>query len=123
MDKGPKYNHGFPESDWRLAKGQARAAMIKRAKRGATMTYTDLCNEISALPFAPHDQRLAHFLGEISTEEDANGRGLLTAVVVHKHDGWPGPGFFDLARSLGRTVTDEEKMWIDEITKLRRVHG
>ena len=122
MDKGPTYKHGFAESDWRAAKEQARAAMIKRARRGATMTYTDLCNEVSAISFQPHDQQLAHFLGQISTEEEAGGRGMLTAVVVHKHDGWPGPGFFDLARSLNRKVTDEAAMWIEEITKLQRVH-
>jgi hypothetical protein len=123
MDRGPTYNHGFSEVDWRLAKQQARTAMIKRAERGATMTYTDLCGEIRAILFDPYDQRLAHLLGEISTEEDAAGRGMLTAVVVHKHDGWPGTGFFDLARSLGRRVTDEEQMWIAEISRLQSVHG
>jgi hypothetical protein len=112
MDRGPNYNHGFSESDWRLAKEQARAAMIKRAKLGGTMTYTDLC-----------DPRLAHFLGEISTEEDAAGRGMLTAVVVHKHDRWPGAGFFELAQSLGRRVSDPEKVWIAELDKLRAAHA
>jgi hypothetical protein len=87
------------------------------------MTYTDLCGDISAIRFEPHDQSLAHLLGQVSTEEDAAGRGMLTAVVVHKHDGWPGPGFFDLARSLGRRVVDKEQMWIAEIKELQRVHG
>ena len=123
MDRGPDFNHGFPEHDWDQAREQARGAMVKRASRGATMTYTDLCKEISAILFDPHDQLLAHLLGQISTEEDAAGRGMLTAVVVHKHDGWPGAGFFDLARSLGRKVTDEEEMWIAEINRLQAVYG
>jgi hypothetical protein len=123
MDRGRKYNHGFSENEWRLAKEQARAAMIRRAKRGATMTYTDLCEEVSAISFSPHDPRLAHFLGEISTEEDAAGRGMLTAVVVHKHDRWPGAGFFELAQSLGRRVSDPEKVWIAELDKLRAAHA
>jgi hypothetical protein len=93
--------------------------MIKRASRGRTMTYTDLCNEIEAICFDPHDLRLPHFLGQISTEEDEQGRGMLTAVVVHKHDGQPGKGFYALARSLGRAVIDEERTWIEELAKLR----
>jgi hypothetical protein len=122
MDRGPSFNHGFSENDWQLAKEQARAAMIKRARRGATLTYTDLCNEISAIRFDPHDMRLPHFLGEISTEEDASGRGMLTAVVVHKHDGQPGKGFFELARSLGRKVVNEERAWIAELKKLGEIY-
>ena len=123
MDRGPSYQHGFPESDWEAAKDQARQAMIKRARRGRTMTYTDLCIEIEAIHFEPHDSRLPHFLGEISREEDAEGRGMLTAVVVHKHDGAPGKGFYELARNLGRSVLNEEQTWIDELRKLAEIYG
>ncbi len=123
MDRGENYRHGFAESDWRLAKQEAVAAMIKRAKRGRTMTYTDLCNEIEAIRFDPHDPRLPHFLGQISTEEDAAGRGMITAVVVHKSDGHPGKGFFELARRLGRTVLNEEAAWISELQSLKTIHG
>lgn len=122
MDRGENYRHGFPESDWRLAKEQAKAAMIKRARRGRTMTYTDLCNEIEAIRFDPHDSRLPHFLGQISTEEDQKGRGMLTAVVVHKHDGQPGKGFYELARRLGRTVVEEERTWVEELDRLREIY-
>lgn len=119
MDRGADYKHGFPDDTWNLAKAEARAAMIKRARRGRTMTYTDLCHEIEAIRFDPHDPRLPHFLGQISTEEDGQGRGMLTAVVVHKHDGQPGRGFYELARSLGRSVVNEERTWIEELGKLR----
>lgn len=58
----------------------------------------------------PHDPRLRPFLGEISSEEAHAGRGMLTALVVHKHgDYQPGPGFFELARSLGHDTSDVEK--------------
>lgn len=123
MDRGPSYRHGFPESDWETAKEQARQAMVKRARRGRTMTYTDLCSEIEAISFDPHDPRLPHFLGQISTEEDAAGRGMLTAVVVHKHDGQPGKGFYDLARKLGRSVLVEEETWIAELGNLENLYG
>ena len=54
--------------------------------------------------------------GEISPEEDEEGRGLLTVVVVHKTgDRKPGPGFFRLARSRGRHIVDEDLFWIAEL--------
>lgn len=123
MDRGENYKHGFAEADWQRAKDQARDAMRERARRGRTMTYTDLCNEIEAIRFDPHDPRLPHFLGQISTEEDGDGRGMLTAVVVHKHDGQPGKGFFELARTLGRRVLDEEDTWIAELRQLQVIYG
>lgn len=68
---------------------------------------------------AAHDPRLFHFLGEIASEEDEAGRGLLTVVVVHKHgDMQPGPGFFELAKSRGRDTTDILKCWVDELHKV-----
>jgi hypothetical protein len=68
-----------------------------------------------------HDPRLFHLLDKISRGEDAVGRGMLTVVVVHKHgDMQPGPGFFELAKALGRDTKNIEKCWIDE---LRKVHA
>ena len=56
-----------------------------------------------------HDPRLFHLLGQISSEEDAAG-------VVHKvGDMQPGPGFFELAKSLGRDTRDPLKCWVDEL--------
>ena len=87
------------------------------------MTYTDLCSEISAIRFDPHDPRLPHLLGQISTEEDRAGRGMLTAVVVHKDDLQPGAGFFELAQLLGRSVVDKEQSWVQEMNRLKECYG
>jgi hypothetical protein len=68
-----------------------------------------------------HDPRLFHLLGEISPEEDAAGRGMLTVVVVHKvGDMEPGPGFYKLAKQLGRSSSNQMECWVDE---LHRVHA
>ena len=57
-------------------------------------------------------------LGQISEEEDAAGRGMLSVLVVHKDgDKMPGPGFFTLAKKLGRDISDRDKCWSDELTK------
>ena len=61
-------------------------------------------------------------LGEISSEEDEEGRGLLTVVVVHKAgDMKPGSGFFTLARSRGRDIGDRQKIWVEELERVYEI--
>ena len=120
--KRDHFDHGFPEHVWNAAKDEARAAMIEVARRGRTMSYTELVQKITSCYLEPRDSRLAHMLGEISTEEDREGRGLLTVVVVHKTgDMKPGPGFFELAECLGRDVSDAERCWVEESRKVYEV--
>ena len=114
------FNHGFSEHDWNAAKEEARQAMIAVARHGDVISYSDLVRKITRCSLEPTDPRLAHMLGEISSEEDEGGRGLLTAVVVHKGgDERPGPGFFELARSLGYEIADRDRFWIQELRKVR----
>lgn len=83
------------------------------------MTYTQLAEKIASVFLQPDDAYLAFLLDEISREESAAGRGMLTAVVVHKSDGKPGQGFFKLAKQLGHNTSDQDMFWIEE---LRVVH-
>ncbi len=48
---------------------------------------------------------------------------MLSAVVVRKEDGLPGQGFFDLAKDLGRSVTDQDAFWINEVRKVYSYWG
>lgn len=114
-----QYDHGFNDQDWQKAKQEALAILKARAKRGNPISYSELVGQIVSIHMEPHDTRLAHFLGELSTEEHDNGRPLITALVVHKHDRQPGQGFFELARFLGFPVIDEIQFWTDEINKLQ----
>jgi hypothetical protein len=98
--------------------------MIVQAGAERTISYTDLVAEITAVHFQPHDKRLDHFLAEIASEEDAAGRGMLTVVVVHKAgDMRPGPGFFELAKHLGRETGDTDAFWILELRRVFDVWG
>ena len=45
------------------------------------------------------------------TGENAAGRGMLTAIVVRLGEGWPGDGFFNLARRLGPNVPKVSTEW------------
>ena len=41
---------------------------------------------------------------------------MLTVLVVHKTgDMEPGKGFYELAHSLGRDISDRERCWSDEL--------
>src|SRR5882724_1845312 len=113
--------HGFSHEEWAAGKQEARSIMIERAKLRGMVAYSDLVKQMHSVRLEPHDPRLFHLLGEISSEEDAAGRGMLTVVVVHKMgDMQPGPGFFELAKSLGRDTKNIEKCWVAE---LHRVHA
>ena len=117
--KRENFNHGFTQSAWNAAKEEARKAMIDAARRRDLIPYSDLAARITSCILGPHDPRLARLLGDISTEEDEAGRGMLSVLVVHKTgDQKPGPGFFTLARSRGRDATDEDRCWIEELQKV-----
>ncbi len=81
--------------------------------------YSDLVRSITSIRLDAHDTRLSHFLGEIASDEDAEGRGLLTVLVVHKSgDMQPGPGFFELAQSRGRDTSNIVECWVEELKKV-----
>jgi molybdopterin synthase catalytic subunit len=112
-------SHGFSQTEWVAAKREARDLMIARAKLRGMIAYSDLVEKISAVHLEAHDQRLFHLLGEISSEEDAAGRGMLSVIVVHKvGDMQPGPGFFELAKQLGRDTSDILKCWVAELKRV-----
>ena len=99
--------------------------MVEAASCEDTISYTAVAERIgrvSGCVIEPTDPRFHDLLGEISTEEDAEKRGMLSVVVVHKDgDRKPGSGFFKLARELGRETSDEVAFWIEELTKVHSV--
>jgi hypothetical protein len=89
--------HGFAKAGWDAAKEEARAVMIERARVRGMIPYSDLVKLIKSIKLDAHDPRLFHLLGEISSDEDAAGRGMLTVVVVHKiGDMQPDPASLNL---------------------------
>ena len=110
---------GYPPATWQAAKEQAREAMISTAQQQLLITYTELAARINAIAFQPHDFKLFHLLGQISTSEDGAARGMLTAVVVTAEGRTPGHGFFKLAKELGHAFSDETDFWA---TQLKRVY-
>ena len=110
---------GFDSAAWEAAKREGKELLADYAKRRQMIPYSEFVRRIRSIQIEHDDPRLAHFLGEISSEESTAGRGMLTALVVHKRgDYQPGPGFFDLAQQLGHNVTDIEKFWIQEVKRI-----
>jgi len=96
-----------------------RAILIACARERKVLPYGKLATLVTGIPFEAHDQRMFDMLGEISQEEDAVGRGMLSAVIVHKEgDMMPGPGFFELAQDLKKDVSDILKCWIAELHRV-----
>ena len=110
---------GIADVDWDRAKAEIREVLIKRAKVRGMIPYSELVTKVQAVAFHAYDQRLFRILGELSVEEATAGRGMLSAIVVHKvGDMEPGPGFFKLGAELGRDTSDQTKCWVDEIKLL-----
>lgn len=84
------------------------------AKRGTTITYTDLndeCNLDLDYDNIKYRNEIAQILGDISKEEHKNNRPLLSVVVVLKgsHPPTPAFGFFNLVEELGLRKKDESR--------------
>ena len=111
---------GFSERQWNSAKREIREILVKRAKQpdNQTISYSDLVGQLKSVTLEPHDSRLNQLLCDVSSEESAAGRGMLSVLVVHKHgEAQPGEGFFTLARQLGRTGTNIE-IWVSECERV-----
>lgn len=90
----------------RQAERQATKAMRAAAAAGKTITYSELTEAITVQKYIPNGGPLKEILSKISQQSNKQGRGLLSVVVVDKETGDPGPGFYELAKELGRDVDD-----------------
>jgi len=95
---------------------------LKEVARAGTVTYYSDIAPMAGLDMSlPNDRyEIGAILDDINQDEHAEGRPLLSAVVVQKDILRPGQGFFTMARDMGLfTGDDEDRFYSDE---LRRVH-
>lgn len=107
--------YGYSAADWDKAKAEMRQILIAAAKATTWISYDDLAAQMHTIHLKPFAEAMVVMLAQISVEENAAGRGLLSAVVVHKENQTPDKGFFQLARQLGRDVTDTDMFWLTEL--------
>ena|ERR1035441_10795748 len=104
------------ESQWEAVKNEMVPVMSRTAANEDTISYSDLMKQVTTVRIGPDDPAVGSLLGQISEDEDAAGRGMLSVVVVHKTgDKMPGPGFFALAETLGRDTSDTVECWVSEL--------
>ena len=104
---------------WEEAKAQATEVLIDVAKGRGRIAYSEPTPRIDAIDFEAEDPRFWHMLGEISQEEDAAGRGMLSAIVVHKSgDMIAGKGFYELAKKMGKKVSEVDRFWLQQFNRV-----
>ena len=108
---------GFTTQDWGQAKLEAVCAIIQAGRRGQTITYSELAKQIPSIAIEPHSYAMNGLLDQVSKEEDAAGRSILTALVVRKEDGVPAEGFWESARDIGRQWKNKDAMWTAEVKR------
>lgn len=115
----PETRWGFPREAWEAAKAQTEDILIDRARRRETITYSGLCEAVSAIRLRPYSCALMALLDEACAEEDAAHGTILASLVVRKGgEGMPGAGYFRCAERLGRDVRDQRAFWEDELAKV-----
>jgi hypothetical protein len=77
----------------------------------ATKTYVNYVPLAKAVGMFSGGTELATILGEIMQEDHKSGGPLTCSVIVGSQSGMPGKGFFDMARSLGFQVPNDQAFW------------
>ena len=117
--------YNYAPATWQAAKDLVQQRIISNLRNPGVLltTYGDLVRDVSyIIDFGTPRNAVFHcLLGQISDEQEEQGRGLLTALVVHKDDLHLGVGFFEGAANWGRDITDRERCWSEEIEKLRKI--
>ena len=97
-------------------------ALIRAARARTLLHYKDVATLIR-VPQAGHHmaRQVGQVLGEISEDEHRLNRPMLSVVAVNEA-GYPGDGFFKLARRLGRLPHDgaDEQAFLE--TERKRVY-
>jgi len=115
--------NSFTTEEWNAVKDEMRGILELAAKNKQIVWYSGLVSGLTTvrieLDQPDHRAVLAEFLGEISINEHEHKRPLLSSIVVKKSGVMePGPGFFDLAESLGKLEGDKTGYWQWEVRKV-----
>lgn len=116
------YRHST--SEWESARSWMAEHLQGVARARKTQTYSEICAAMRGacqVAVEPHSSALFGLLGQICTLESEAGRPLISAVVLHKGDGEPGEGFWNIARDLGidpgSTKDARYEFWIRELSR------
>lgn len=104
---------------WQEVKGEMRQILIQCARDGHTITYAELARMLQTVHMHYHSHIFFRLLIELGSDEEAEGRPCLPALVVTKHTGMPGGGFFSrLAHEFSENpdaLADYWRAQVDEV--------
>lgn len=121
------------EASWDLVAERLHSRLEKTARQKTTITYGSLVGGLDASDGerfeGPQSHALAHMLGQLNAmEKPYKGTPLLlSAVVVHVGDTYPGGGFFAAAEALGCTIPEDDvgrrAFWGREVERVWEAYG
>lgn len=121
------------EESWDQVAEGVRRRLETTGRQRTTITYSDLVSAVDGPEGqrfeGPHSHALAHMLGQLNgMEKPYQGTPLLlSAVVVHVGDTYPGGGFFAAAEALGCTIPDDDvgrrAFWGREVERVWEAYG
>lgn len=114
------------DDKWQDAKRQALKVLRQCAEAQDTITYKQFVKKIKAIPdLAFHgDGRMDHLLDEVSREEFAEGRGLISVLVVETaFPHMPSDGFFALAKAYYPNGMERRKLFEAAREQVYAAHG
>lgn len=110
-------------------KAEIRTILKSVAKNSRTISYSELVTEIKTTKIPRSDPRLIQMLEEISAEENAAGRGMLSVLVFdEEEDHHTKMSFFELAKDLGREIANlydrkaRDRVLAAELTRVHDEH-
>ena len=105
------------------AKQAVRERLEQAARAGQFVFYAELAEEMGLnVELLAHRVELQRVLDEISREELAAGRPLLSAICVQPTDHLPGRGFLVLGQELGLTDPADDEVTFG-IRQIKAVHA
>ncbi len=98
------------------------------ARHERTISYENLSLKVGLNMALEVDRiRIARTLDEIHKHEAELERPMISALIVHKGDGYPGRRFYECARDLRRLrATDEDsevEFWVREVRAVYNYWG
>lgn len=114
----PGTRWGMSLTRWEDARARVRAAMLDRARTGATITYAELADAASETGFRPRSWALMALLGEVCRDEDPVHDVWVASLVVRKDTGMPGDGYFGYAEREGLDVSDRPAFWRERVQQV-----
>lgn len=105
-----------------MSKQVVRDRLVEAARAGKFVYYSELGKLLGIDMDNPHFAvQIGHILGRISEDEVADGRPMLSAIVVSKDTMLPGKGFFTLGQQLHRAQPDDDEMSF-AVREIKRTH-